>query len=203
MVVLSIPLVSLQYNEYPTKEEFINEFKKALDKLPMSSYKQREIHIERGEKALSEYYIQMCNTPSSMLYEVEKPINFELDGIKFYGIIDRIDKNSDGTYTIYDYKTGGAKDSKIICPDGKHEDYYNQMGLYKYYFEKSTGNTVKETIFIFPEEFTDNFTLNLTQEDCKAIDAKFKEAISNIKNYKFNPTPGNETCKYCPYKDFC
>lgn len=190
-------------NEYPTKVEFINEFKKALDKLPMSSYKQREIHIERGEKALSEYYIQMCNTPSSMLYEVEKPINFELDGIKFYGIIDRIDKNSDGTYTIYDYKTGGAKDSKIICPDGKHEDYYNQMGLYKYYFEKSTGNTVKETIFIFPEEFTDNFTLNLTQDDCKAIDAKFKEAISNIKNYKFNPTPSNEICKYCPYKDFC
>lgn len=66
-----------QNNEYPTKEEFINEFKKALDKLPMSSYKQREIHVERGEKALSEYYIQMCNTPSSMLYEIEKPINFE------------------------------------------------------------------------------------------------------------------------------
>ena len=192
-----------QNGEYPTKEEFINEFKNALNKLPMSSYKQREIHIERGKKALSEYYIQMCNTPISMLYEVEKPISFELDGIKFYGIIDRIDKNSDGTYTIYDYKTGSAKDSKIICPAGEHEDYYNQMGLYKYYFEKSTGNTVKETIFIFPEEFTDNFTLNLTQDDCKAIDEKFKEAISNIKNYKFNPTPSENTCKYCPYKDFC
>ncbi len=192
-----------QNGEYPTKEEFINEFKNALDKLPMSSYKQREIHIERGEKALSEYYIQMCNTPISMLYEVEKPISFELDGIKFYGIIDRIDKNSDGTYTIYDYKTGSAKDSKIICPAGEHEDYYNQMGLFKYYFEKSTGNTVKEKIFIFPEEFTDNFTLNLTQDDCKAMDEKFKEAISNIKNYKFNPTPSENTCKYCPYKDFC
>lgn len=189
--------------KYPSKEDFINEFKKALNELPMSSFKQREYHIERGEKALSEYYIQMCNTPISMLYEVEKRISFELDGIEFYGIIDRIDKNPDGTYTIYDYKTGGAKDSKIICPNGDHEDYYNQMGLYKYYYEKSTGNKVKETIFIFPEEFKDNFTLDLTQDDCKAIDEKFREAILNIRNYKFNPTPTEKACEYCAYKDFC
>ena len=88
-----------QNKKYPSKEDFINEFKKALNNEPMSSYKQREIHIERGEKALDEYYIQMCNTPISVLFEVEKPISFELDGIKFYGIIDRIDKNPDGTYT--------------------------------------------------------------------------------------------------------
>ncbi len=36
-----------------------------------------------------------------------------MDGVKFYGIIDRVDKNSDGTYTIYDYKTGNAKQTEM------------------------------------------------------------------------------------------
>ena len=189
--------------EYPTKDAFINEFKKALNNEPMSSFKQREIHIERGEKALDEYYVQLCNTPVSELHETEFPLRFELDGIKFYGIIDRIDKNSDGTYSIYDYKTGGAKNEKVICPDGEHEDYYNQINLYKYYFEKSTGKKVCETGFIFPEDCMNNFTLNLTEDECNAVVEKFKSTISKIKTYNFEPSYNENACKWCQYKDFC
>ena len=123
--------------------------------------------------------------------------------MKFKGIIDRIDKNDDGTFTIYDYKTGSAKNEKTICEGGDHEDYYNQIGLYKYYFEKQTGKTVKETTFIFPDEFTDNFTLVLTDEKCCEIEQRFKSAISGIKSYKFNPALSEKSCKWCQYKDFC
>lgn len=194
---------AIERNEYPTKEEFINSFKKELDKQPMSSYKQREIYIERGENALKEYYVQLCNTPVKNLYATEKEVLLEIDGVRFKGIIDRIDKNDDGTYTIYDYKTGNAKNAKIICPDGEHEDYYNQIGLYKYYFEKESSSKVKETVFIFPEEFTNNFTLNLTDEECDCIVLKFKNAISDIKSYKFEPSKDEKVCKWCQFKDFC
>lgn len=190
-------------NEYPTKEEFINSFKQELIKQPMSSYKQRENYIVRGENALNEYYVQLCNTPVKNLYATEKKVLLEIDGIKFKGIIDRIDKNDDGTYTIYDYKTGSAKNEKIICPEGEHEDYYNQIGLYKYYFEKDLDAKVKETTFIFPEEFTKNFTLSLTNEDCDSIVSKFKNAISDIKSYKFEPSNNDDVCKLCQFKDFC
>lgn len=91
----------------------------------------------------------------------------------------------------------------MVCPDGEYEHYYNQIGLYKYYFEKSTGHKVKETTFIFPEDYTKNLTLNLTDEDCQEIENKFKTAISNIKSYKFEPTYQKNACKYCQYKDFC
>ncbi len=188
---------------YPTKEEFINSFKRELYNQPMSSLQQRNIHEERGEKALSEYYIQLCNTPVKNLYATEKKIELEIDDVKFKGIIDRIDKNDDGTFTIYDYKTGSAKNEKSICEGGDHEDYYNQIGLYKYYFEKQTGKTVKETTFIFPDEFTDNFTLTLSDEKCCEIVQKFKTAISDIKSYKFNLTPSEKFCKWCQFKDFC
>lgn len=194
---------ALEKDNYPTETEIINEFKNELKNLPLSSYEQREILQTRGEKALQEYYPQICNTPISMLHSVEQPVKFEMDGVKFYGIIDRVDKNSDGTYTIYDYKTGNAKTSRNICPNGEYEHYYNQIGLYKYYFEKSTGHKVKETTFIFPEDYTKNLTLNLTDEDCQEIENKFKTAISNIKSYKFEPTYKKDACKYCQYKDFC
>ena len=192
-----------EHGIYPPKEEFIKAFKSELDNQPMSSFQQREINEVRGEKALDKYYVQLCATPVSMLYAVEEKIELNIDGINFKGIIDRIDKNSDGTFTIYDYKTGSAKSEKIICPNGEYESYYNQIGLYKYYFEKSTGKTVKETTFIYPEEPDKNLTLNLLDDDCEAIKQKFQKAISDIKTYKFEPTYNESACKYCPYSVFC
>lgn len=192
-----------EHGIYPPKEEFIKAFKSELDNQPMSSFQQREINEVRGEKALDKYYVQLCATPVSMLYAVEEKIELNIDGINFKGIIDRIDKNSDGTFTIYDYKTGSAKSEKIICPNGEYESYYNQIGLYKYYFEKSTGKTVKETTFIYPEEPDKNLTLNLLDEDCEEIKQKFQKAISNIRTYKFEPTYNESACKYCPYSVFC
>lgn len=194
---------ALENGCYPSKEDFINEFKKKLNELPMSGISQRTIYEQRGEQALDKYYVQLCSTPVKNLYAVEKRVVLELDGVKFKGIIDRIDKNDDGTFSIFDYKTGSAKNEKIICLDGEHEDYYNQIGLYKYYFEKETGGKVKETTFIFPEEFTDNFTLDLTYEDCEEIRKKFTDAIDSIKAYKFEPSYKEEACKWCAYCDFC
>lgn len=188
-------------NEYPTKDLFVEKFKTKLLELPLSSFKQRENLEVRGENALRECYHHITSTPIYWLCEVEKKLFFELDGIKFYGIIDRLDKNEDGSYTIYDYKTGNAK--KEIEPDGEHEDYYNQMALYKYFFEESTGEKVKDTVFIYPEDYTKNLTLELTPEDCRSVVDKFKTAISSIREYNFEPSHNDNVCKYCSYKDFC
>lgn len=194
---------ALENGKYPSKENFIQKFKDTLQDMPMSSLQQREIYVIRGDKALDKFYVHLCAAPVSMLHSAEEVIELNIDGVKFKGIIDRIDKNPDGTYTIYDYKTGGAKNEKFICPGGEHEDYYNQIGLYKYYYEKYTGKKVKETIFIYPEEPEDNFTLNLVEEDCEAIRQKFQKAVAEIKSYQFEPSYDKQACKYCPYSDFC
>jgi len=195
------------HGSYPSKEQFVSSFKTELSKLPLSSFEQRPIHEVRGEKALDEFYPQLCSVSIENLFEVEKKLDLVLDGVKFKGIIDRIDKNPDGTYSIYDYKTGKAKNAKSICEGGEHEDYYNQIGLYKYYFEKSTGEKVRQTTFIFPEEFEKNLTIELTDADCERIVEKFKGAISDIRQYKFEPVPdrdrNKQPCQYCPYQDFC
>jgi len=194
-------------NFYPAKENFINVFKTELSKLPMSDYQQRQIYEQRGEDKLAKFYPQLCVTPVSMLYDVENKFSSNTDNIDFVGYIDRVDKNPDGTYTIYDYKTGNAKGKNDIKFGGKHEDYYIQMGLYKYYFEQTTGKKVKETTFIFPEDFEKNLTIVFSEQDCEAVYNKLKSTVSDIRSQKFEPVKNRSKlkapCQYCPFSDFC
>ncbi len=189
---------------YPDKSQFIKWFKEELSTLPMESYDQRKNFEGRGEKALDVYYCQITNTTPSQLYKQEEEIRFNLDdGIKFKGIIDRIDKCEDGTYAIYDYKTGNNKNSSVKI-DGEHEDYYNQMAWYKYVFEKATGNKVSVTKFIYPEDFeSKNEGINYTEKEISDAIEKFKNAVADIKAHKFEPDQTKKACKYCQYKDFC
>ena len=188
----------------PEKSQFIKWFKDELATLPMESYQQRINFEGRGEKALDAYYCQIVNTPISSLVSVEEPINCTIDeDIKFTGYIDRIDKNEDGTYAIYDYKTGNNKNSKIKL-DGEHEDYYNQMALYKYFYELKSKNKVTITKFIYPEDFlSKNEGMEYTDDEILEVVEKFKQAVKNIRNCEFEPSYKDSACKYCSYKDFC
>lgn len=199
---------ALKNEYYPQKSEFIKFFTDKLNNLPISTPEMRKILSERGENALNTYYVQLCNTPVNQLHAAEKRFELPLDDVKFCGIIDRIDKNSDGTYSIYDYKTGKAKDLGIICIGGEHEDYYNQIALYKYFFEKESNCKVKNTGFIFPDECDKNLDIHFTDEECTAVLEKFRNAIKDIRSYKFEPIEQkdrkkNPACQYCQYKAFC
>ena len=170
----------------------------------MESYEQRKNFEVRGENALDNYYCQIINTTPNQLIAQEEEINYRFeDGTKFYGKIDRIDKCEDGTYAIYDYKTGNNKNSGIK-PEGKHEDYYNQIAWYKYFYELSTGNKVSVTKFIYPEDFlSKNEGIKYTDEEFHTVIEKFKNAVKGIKSYEFEPSYKEKACEYCSYKDFC
>ena len=97
---------AIENGYYPDKKQFIKFFIDKLSSEPLSTPQSYEILKGRGENALDRFYVQFCNTPISQLYEAEYEIEFPINGINFKGIVDRIDKNPDGTYSIYDYKTG-------------------------------------------------------------------------------------------------
>lgn len=188
---------------YPTKEFFIDAFMEKLSNLPLSSFENRKNIEGRGEKALDKFYAFMISTPINEFDSIEQGIDCEIDGYNLYGKFDRIDKNKDGSYTLYDYKTGNAKTLKQVCPDGEKEDYYNQMALYKYIYEKTSGNKVARTVLVFPEDFEKNLEVNYTEDEIEAVVAKYKDVIDSIYEMNFEPSNDLNTCKYCIYKDFC
>src|SRR5574344_295164 len=198
---------AVKYKEYSSKEEFINKFKENMRELPFSSYKQKQFYLEKGEKALDNFYHHIIDNKISSYESAEKKISLEIDGYEFVGKIDRVDKNEDGTFSIYDYKTGEAKSGREIAEGRNHENYYNQIAFYKYIYEKSTGDKVTKTEFIFPEEPEKPYKINFTEEECELVKDKYLQAIKDIKSYDFAPLEtrdkNSQPCKYCGFKDIC
>ena len=81
------------------------------------------------------------------------------------------------------------------------------MALYKYFYEKKTGNKVSLTKFIYPEDFeSQNDGIEFTEDKINEVVEKFKKAVADIKSLNFEPTAEenkDKSCKYCNYKDYC
>ena len=192
-------------------EFFVEEVKKQIDKFAFSSFTQREQYKTIAETTIKEFYEKdLSLTDISTIYNVENDIVTEFEGVMFKGLPDRINL-IDGKFRIFDYKTGRAKNKKGICLTsadnenlGAHEDYYIQMGLYKYFLEKTTGKEVEATTFVFPQEFNKPCEINYTDDDIEKILEKYRKATKGIQEQNFNPTPSKNSCAFCPYKnDLC
>ena len=190
---------------YPTKEEFLNFFKEEFANTQISSPKNRNDLLDRATDNLEEFYIQLTNTPIKNLFKAEYKINeFQVDDTSLVGFIDRIEKLEDGTYALYDYKTGKAKPQTQISDGGSYEHYLNQLRFYKYTFEKTTGETVSKTGIIYPEDCKKNIEKILNEEDNKIIENLIIETNNSIKSLQFEANPKNtKTCEMCDYKGIC
>jgi len=192
-------------------DTFVQDVKKQIDEYPFSSFKQREQYKTIAETDVKEFYAKdLSLTDIDTIYNVEKDIITDFEGVKFKGLPDRINL-VDGKFKIYDYKTGKAKGAKEICltnPDdediGLFEEYYIQLGLYKYFLEKTEGKTVSETTFLFPQNYKKPYTVDYDEDAINKVLDKYRNAIKGIQNHDFEPNPSKVSCQYCPFKnDLC
>ncbi|MCD7879835.1 MAG: PD-(D/E)XK nuclease family protein, partial [Candidatus Gastranaerophilales bacterium] len=191
---------------YPDKNLLIDSFIKNLSKEKFESEEDRLKYQTRGIESLSKYHIQFVQTPINRIYSTE----YKLDFVPFKnhfikGFVDRIERNQDGSFELYDYKTGGAKSKSQIADGKEYEGYLNQLRFYKYAFEiKNPEAVVSKAGLIFVEEPHANFYVNLTYEDNKIIENKILNAYENISALNFDPpSPLERKCEYCDYKHLC
>ncbi len=64
-------------------------------------------------RVLTAFFPVFQSTWSQMLY-AEHPINIELDGIPFTGIVDRIDRVDDGLLRVIDYKSSKPREASTL-----------------------------------------------------------------------------------------
>ena len=121
------------------------------------------------------------------------------------GKIDRVEKLPDGTYALYDYKTGQPVSEKQVDVGGKKEGYFNQLSFYKYAFEKETGNKVSMVGLIYVENHAKNVYKTLIKEDIDRIENLILDTYAKIKSLEFTPvmSSDDEKCKFCAYKQLC
>lgn len=200
---------AVEKNTYPTKEAVKEVFYKKLETYKFETEEIYKEFIQRGENCIEKYYHHILSTPINNIFAIES----RFDGIKIgknpiKGFIDRIEKNEDGTYSLYDYKTGSAKSKSDIAEGRNYEHYYNQLRFYKLAFEtKNEGSVVSKVGLIFVEEPEKNVELEITQEENNDIRQKITETLENINQMKFDPIDhknhDSKNCQYCDYKMIC
>jgi len=195
-----------QTGEYPPFDKIMENFAKGLDSKRFTSEAMKEKFEKLGAKTLESYYPYFSQIPVERIEDIEYSFSgITVDENPITGKIDRIEKNSDGTYELYDYKTGSPVSEKQVGPGGTKEGYYNQLCFYKYAFEKLTGHKVSKTGLIYVENHAKNVYKTLTAEDVSHIEELIKDTFTKIKNLEFTPTKDDPQgkCKYCAYKHLC
>lgn len=195
-----------QTGKYPDIDEVLVNFSKGLDNKRFTSVAMKEKYEKQGEKTIKDYYPYFSQIPVERVEDIEFSFTGITDcGNPVTGKIDRIEKNSDGTYELYDYKTGSPVSEKQVGIGGTKEGYYNQLCFYKYAFEKFTGKKVSKTGLIYVENHAKTVYKTLGADDVKHVEELIKETFVKIKNLEFTPkkSANDEKCKFCAYKQLC
>ncbi len=200
---------AIEQGIYPQKEIVLEMFDKKLSLFEFDSEEKFEEYIERGHSALESYYHKLIATPIKNIVEIEA----KFDGITISdypvkGFIDRVEENEDGSYSIYDYKTGSAKYKTSVAPGKDYEHYYDQLRFYKLAFEaKNEAKIVSNVGLIFIEESDKSFNLQITKEEDEDMKNQIIQVLNDIHSLKFKPEDyknnSSKSCENCDFKMIC
>ena len=191
---------------YMTQEDAKSLFSKEMSYTIFSTKERKETYYKRGINLFDGYYKKFCEIPYVLIDNIEE----EFNGIKvkdnpINGKIDRIEKLSDGTYALYDYKTSAYTSVNQMTIGGSREDYYNQLCCYKYAYEKKHENRNVSKVGIIYLDDNKTVEIQLTKKDMEYIENLISDIYEKIKNLDFKIKTDFDTnsCKYCAYKDLC
>ena len=196
---------AMKNKKYPSANEAYEVFSKCIDESPSANPENLKQSAKDNIFSENGYYQKFIEIrPAEQLdSRTELPLNYtDENGISFNGNIDRIDKNPDGSYTIYDYKTG--TDNSGITKGGVHMGYYYQIAFYKYLFKKQYNIDADiSTCFIYPLIEHCHNTIEISDTECEEIANEYKEITEKIANMEFERPEKCKNEKFCDCKSFC
>lgn len=160
-----------------------------------AGYASRAIQLQEKEnarKALHKYYKKNHDT-ASVTHAIEASFKFKLNGITISGRIDRIDKLTDGTYEIIDYKTGSADHYRVNTD--------MQLSLYALAAQKSLHIEVSKLSLHFVET-GEILTTTRNEKQLAKCEESILETAEEIKTGQFVPKPGYQ-CGSCDFRLIC
>ncbi len=158
-----------------------------------------------GRRQIEAYYAKHASTFKHPL-SVEMRSTLEIDGLSLISILDRMDYLGNGLIKILDYKTGKTVQRE---PDQ----------LYMYQKVVETSPTIRALVqqqdpdikevrvgqlsFYHLPTLTEMTFERAPDKEILEFWQKVLGVASNIRAGKFDPTPGENQCRWCDYRNIC
>lgn len=155
---------------------------------------QHDQYKENGRKSAHAFWRE-CTKQVPDVLSVERPFTLLMGKHSLKGKIDRVDRCSDGTVCVFDYKTGQAKDT--LEAEDREQLYLYQIAL------ENQGFVVSSLAYVYVLDWKTVSIEPLKAEKRDAFLKKMEERMEAILHSDFPPTPEPFSCRYCDFRTIC
>ncbi len=178
-------------------DDFLRAFEEAWRNEGFLSREHEEQRRRAGIQALTRFYREE-EVSGLKPAAVEQEFGFELGPTRVRGRLDRVDRTPEGS-VIVDYKSSDVTEQKKA--DQRTRESL-QLKIYALAWKTMTGRLPVAVELRFLES---GLTGRYRPVETDLVDAReaIEAAARGIRQRRFDPTPGYQTCRYCPYNQIC
>ncbi len=157
-------------------------------------------YLDKGKGCIANYYRRYHPFNDGRTVGLEQRVDFDIEGYRLMGYIDRLSQRPDGRYEIHDYKTAGK------LPEPRYFDDDRQLALYQIGVEKMRKDAEHVDLvwhfLIHDREMR-------SRRDRAGIDRLKLSIVSTIKQIEAAeaedrfPAIKSELCRWCEYQSIC
>ena len=155
--------------------------------------------LEETEVIITTYF--QMEDPTTVTSEgVELRLGATVDGAPLFGILDRLDRDADGSLTIVDYKTGGLPNRKYDSQTFANAELYAALCGAKL----GEQPTKIRLMYVAKGQSIERRVTDVVVRARSHSAASAWEKITRFDDDgEFPATPSVNACRFCSYKDLC
>ena len=175
-------------------DELVQLFREDLASSGIQDPYQHELYERQGIDQLREFLAAARSAPPPDVQHTEEWFDLQIGSTKVVGRIDRMDRKSDGTVVVVDYKTGKARSQEDA-------DESLQLSIYAMAAREKWGYRVDSLVLY---NLAENVPIITRRAEFQLADARERvdSAASNIAQGKFDPKP-DFYCSFCAFRTLC
>jgi DNA helicase II / ATP-dependent DNA helicase PcrA len=185
---------SVRLQRTKSDQELLQLFRDDLAACGIEDEYQHELYLQQGIQQLRDFLAACHSAPAPNVLHTEEWFDVQIAGTKLTGRIDRMDRASDGSVNIVDYKTGKARSQEDA-------DESLQLSIYAMAAQEKWGYRIGELSF---HNLEGNVTIfsKRTEFQIEQARERVSDAARDIADGNFQPKIGFH-CNFCSFRGLC
>lgn len=159
-----------------------------------------ETKMTQEVEAIIDTYFTMEDPTAVKTEGIELRVGVDIDGAPIFGILDRLDREPDGSLVIVDYKTGSVPNRNYDTQTFANAELYAAMCVEK------LGEKPSKIRLLYVQQ-GEALERQVSDVVIKARGKAAADAWKKITSYyaegEFPATPSPNSCRFCSFKDRC